>query len=120
MSELIARTNGQSRPLLRWEDLTPEEQEKVDERFVGFKYRGELYDLDDFEAPRGDGPLGSYPAIYGYDEIFYKSAYLAVAMTWTYDHKSVYVTQLYTAPDGWVDARAAREDEPAAVVELDK
>ena len=51
------RTNGQPRPVLSWHDLTLAERAELDYRgpddgAMFARYRGAIYDLSDFPAPR--------------------------------------------------------------------
>ena len=52
MSELTIKTNGQYRPTLIWEDLTPKEQGEFDftnkEESSYFRYKNWVYTLEDF------------------------------------------------------------------------
>lgn len=71
---ITIKTNHQPRPLLSGWDLTPAERAQLDyvdwaavevgdDSWSGFRYRGELYDLSDFEARTrpADGSVQDLP-----------------------------------------------------------
>lgn len=78
--------NGHGRDVLWWSDLTDQEQEEFDylsedskDWFSGFRYKGGIYDLADFEAAGG-----IFQGL-GYDVSYVLSAFSAILVKYLKD-----------------------------------
>lgn len=91
-------TNGQSRPLLNWWELTPKEQEFFDyatEESEFFRYKGELYCLEDFTSVNSIWDNGSLFKELGFDAYMTDTFFSAVCVKLVDDGESVIVSLVF-------------------------
>jgi len=96
----VVKTNLQPRPVVGWSDLTEAEQKELDHietedqqaDFNGFRFKGNVWDFDEFTRVQHDGALdkGGWGGVAG------QSAFHGVVISISKDMETVVVGQVFS------------------------
>jgi len=91
------KTNHHFRDVLYWHDLEPSEQSELSDSYDSveestfFRYRGQVYDLGEFEAYLSARGNGAHELVHDWDGYHSKSYFSAVLVKYSEDYDAVKV-----------------------------
>lgn len=96
----VVKTNLQPRPVIDWTELTEAEKKELDhvdtddkqDCFNGFRFKGQVWDFEEFLRTEHDGPLSKA----GWVGIAGQSAFHGVVLHISQDMETVVVGQVFS------------------------